>query len=444
MKKTLRFLIVDDEPDLADLLAQHLARKNYPEAQFDCATTLAQAEQFLAQSAYDLCITDLALIPPNGREGLELLRYIRQYHDKTTVIVITGHGDMQSAIDAFRLGAFDYVTRPVELKKLEQTIKNALDGQLVLHTQDRQNMVKLIGESPVIQQLRKKIAKISKTDAPVYIYGESGTGKEVVARLIHQSSSRANNPFVAINCGAIPGELMESEFFGHKKGSFTGAYNNKLGFFETARGGVLFLDEISELHLNMQTKLLRTLQEKTMWPVGATKEVDTDVRIISASNKRLADLVQNGKFREDLYFRICVFDLCLPPLRERGNDILLLAEHTINRLSPKRKMRFSNAALNAIEDYHFPGNVRELENLLESAIAMAEADIIDVQHLDFKKLNINTEEKTALSIEQIRERKIMLNALQETGGRKRKAAELLGWTWGRFRYRARLYNIDDI
>jgi two-component system response regulator PilR (NtrC family) len=370
-------LVVDDEADIRELLAITLQRMN-----IDCvsAENLQEGYEALARRGFDLCLTDMRL--PDGN-GIELVAYIQKNHPALPVAIITAHGSMEAAIAALKAGAFDFISKPVSLENLRNVVKTAL--KLSDHLPDKGDTPVLVGDCAAMVELRQTINKLGRSQAPVYIKGESGTGKELVARLIHSSSPRADKPFVPVNCGAIPSELMESEFFGHKKGSFTGAASDKQGLFQAAHGGTLFLDEVADLPLSMQVKLLRAIQEKQIRPVGAQKEVPVDARIVSATHKDLASMVRNNEFRQDLYYRINVIEVQVPPLRERVDDIELLARTLLKRLggnlATPRQPKLSKRAIQALQHYAFPGNVRELENILERAMALCESDSIDAADL---------------------------------------------------------------
>src|SRR6476660_365046 len=356
-------LIVDDEHDIRELLVLTLGRMGL---RTDTAATVAMARAQLAQSSYDLCLTDMRL--PDGT-GLDVIAEIASHHPDTPVAMITAFGNVEAAVEALKAGAFDFVSKPVDLVVVRDLVKHALD----LNQRRREGLGKLRadaglgrlgGDSPAMQNLRDTIAKVARSQAPISISGESGVGKELVARTIHAEGGRASGPFVPVNCGAIPTELMESEFFGHKKGSFTGANTDKAGLFQAADGGTLFLDEIAELPLPMQVKLLRAIQEKSIRPVGAQAEVPVDVRILSATHKDLAALVEEGRFRHDLYYRINVIELRVPPLRERGDDLPQLAAGILARLAQAQQRPapvLGEEALTALRAYPFPGNVRELD-----------------------------------------------------------------------------------
>ena len=379
MKENRHALVVDDERDIRELLTLTLGRMGLV---VDTAANLEQAREQLARQRYDLCLTDMHL--PDG-SGLALIAEIAQRFPQTPVAMITAHGNVEAAVEALKAGAFDFVSKPVELAVLRGMVSHALLLQsapasappAAASAPSASGGSRLFGESPAMATLQATIAKVARSQAPVYILGESGVGKELVARTIHQMGSRANGPFVPVNCGAIPAELMESEFFGHKKGSFTGAHADKPGLFQAAHGGTLFLDEIAELPLPMQVKLLRAIQEKTVRPVGASAEVQVDVRILSATHKDLAEQVAAGRFRHDLYYRLNVIELRVPPLRERGADLPALATTILERLAREQGRavpHLSADALAAMAAHPFPGNVRELENLLERALALADTD----------------------------------------------------------------------
>ena len=366
-------LIVDDERDIRELLVLTLGRMGL---RVDTAANLGEARELLGTGHYDLCFTDMRL--PDGN-GIELVGEIARNHPQTPVAMITAFGSMDLAVEALKAGAFDFVSKPVDINVLRGLVRHALE----LNNAERpapqppppEQASRLLGDSPAMETLRAPIAKVARSQAPVYILGESGVGKELVARTIHEQGARAAGPFVPVNCGAIPAELMESEFFGHRKGSFTGAHADKPGLFQAASGGTLFLDEVAELPLAMQVKLLRAIQEKSVRAVGAAGEVPVDVRILSATHKDLAELVAEGRFRHDLYYRINVIELRVPPLRERTADLPQLAASILARLAASQDRHpptLGESALAALARYPFPGNVRELENVLERALALAE------------------------------------------------------------------------
>ncbi len=400
MTMTATALIVDDEADLCRLMQMTLTRMGLKS---DVAYDLATAYELLAKNYYNFCLTDMKL--PDG-DGLDLVKFINRQNWNMPVAMITAHGNMDIAIEALKLGAFDFVNKPLELPRLKKLVENALKvAQEDLDIEENspnkekspaQKMLdeRLIGNSEVMQKLKVTIHKLARSQAPVFLWGASGTGKEVVARLIHDLSPRREGNFVAVNCGAIPSELMESEFFGHKKGSFTGAITDKQGLFQQANGGTLFLDEVADLPLAMQVKLLRAIQEKTIRAVGDTKEIPVDIRILSATHKDLNKLVQAGSFRQDLFYRINVIELQLPTLNQRSEDVPMLAKHFLQLIADDwqfgEELALSKNALTALQNYEFEGNVRELRNLLERAITLADSNIIDSQHLKLKQ-TINQE-----------------------------------------------------
>lgn len=371
-------LVVDDEPDICELLALTLSRM---QVQAHTAANLEDARALLEQHRYDLCLTDMRL--PDGN-GLQLVEHIQHHYRTLPVAVITAHGNMDTAIRALKMGAFDFVSKPVDLERLRALVQLALRlNRETAHNPGAQPQL-LLGDAQNMQRLRAQIDKVARSDAPIYISGESGSGKELAARAIHARGARADKPFVPINCGAIPAELMESEFFGHIKGSFTGAHKDKPGLFQTAAGGTLFLDEVADLPLDMQVKLLRAIQEKNVRPVGAGREEPIDVRILSATHKDLAREVAEGRFRSDLYYRINVIELAVPPLRERREDIPLLAHTIMQRLAAGAAgtaPQLSAEALQALQQHPFPGNVRQLENTLERAFTLCERGLIRAEDL---------------------------------------------------------------
>lgn len=372
-------LIVDDEPDLCELLTITLQRMSLSPRS---ANGVGEAQRLLKTEHFDLCLTDMQL--PDGN-GLELVEWMQQHTPSVPVAVITAHGNMETAVRALKLGAYDFVSKPLDLTGLRKLVSTAIRLSETSETDTVVLGPRLLGNSAVMQHLREMIARVARSHAPVHISGESGTGKELVAKLIHQSGPRRDGPFVPVNCGAIPTELMESELFGHKRGSFTGAVGDKKGLIQSAEGGSLFLDEIADLPLHMQVKLLRVIQEKAVRPIGEQQETGIDVRILSATHKNLAQLVAEGKFREDLFYRVNVIELRVPALRERAEDVPELAEAVLRRLG--RRMRItpptlSQDALAALSSYSFPGNVRELENILERAITLStggEVGVNDIQ-----------------------------------------------------------------
>src|SRR4051812_12339376 len=383
-----RVLIVDDEADIRELLSLTLQRMGLDT---DCAAGEFEATQLMQKHGYDLCLTDMRL--PDG-DGLKLLEHVSTHYASTPVAVITAHGSAENAVAALKAGAFDYLAKPVSLNQLRALVRSALKlpragGQPVRKNGDKEpdgtTFPVLLGESALMQQTRQMIDKLARSQAPVHISGESGCGKELAARLMHLKGPRHEAPFVPVNCGAIPENLMESEFFGYKKGAFTGADQDREGFFQAASGGTLFLDEVADLPIQMQVKLLRAIQEKKVRKVGSTGEENVDVRIISATHRHLADAVKDGKFRQDLYYRLNVIELRMPALREMRDDIPVLAQDILRKTGGDdeggQPPELSAAALTALRDYQFPGNVRELENILERAIALCAGDRIEVDDL---------------------------------------------------------------
>ena len=400
---TTTALVVDDEIDLCRLMQITLTKMGIKS---DVAYTLSQAKAYWQENDYDFCLTDLKL--PDG-SGLELVKYISA-SSTTPIAVITAHGSMDLAIEALKLGAFDFVNKPLELPRLRQLVESALKvihqdnaAKLTSERSPEQQMLdsRLIGDSAVMHPLKNTILKLARSQAPVFLSGASGTGKEVVARLIHDLSPRRDGSFVPVNCGAIPSELMESEFFGHKKGSFTGAVADKQGLFQQANGGTLFLDEVADLPLAMQVKLLRAIQEKTVRAIGDTKELPVDIRILSATHKDLNQLVQAGNFRQDLYYRINVIELKLPTLNARRDDIPVLAKHFLILIADEWQLDspplLTEAACARLQHHDFAGNVRELRNVLERAITLAETSTIDASHLGLPDLDSHEEMVTSAS-----------------------------------------------
>ncbi|MCK5871808.1 MAG: sigma-54-dependent Fis family transcriptional regulator [Methylococcales bacterium] len=447
MKKPIA-LIIDDEADICELLEITLNRMGI---ETHTAGTVAQAKSSLKKTTFDLCLTDLRL--PDG-DGLDILDYIQQVQAPLPVAMISAHGNMDTAIVAMKKGAFDFISKPVNLEGLRKLVTQALvlstnPSPLPKHKKD----ATLLGQSPVMSALRAKIAKIARSQAPVYINGESGSGKELVAKLIHQQGSRHNHAFIAINCGAIPHELMESEFFGHKKGSFTGAIADKKGLFQAADGGTLFLDEIADLPLSLQVKLLRAIQEKKIRPVGGQQEVAVDVRLLSATHKDLAQMVKEDQFRQDLYYRINVIELKVPALKHRPDDIPELADHFLKLLSNNNGIRppaFATCATQALVNYSFPGNVRELENILERALALYEGDTITEDDLnlplhdnDRPLMQDYDPRETSLETHlEAMERDIINEALTENKWNKTATAKYLGLSFRSLRYRLKKLELD--
>ncbi len=445
-------LIVDDEPDLLELVSLTLSRMSL---ETRTASDVASAQQLLKAQRFDLCLTDMRL--PDG-DGLDLVEWIQEHRVDVPVAVITAHGNVQSAVRALKLGAFDFVSKPLDLGVLRKLVGSAI--KLGTRSDDTATTsaggVRLLGRSPVMQQLREMIGRVARSQAPVHIYGESGTGKELVARLIHETGARSEGPFVPVNCGAIPTELMESELFGHKRGSFTGAVADKKGLVQSAEGGTLFLDEVADLPLHMQVKLLRLVQEKTIRPVGESREEPVDVRILSATHKNLTDLVAEGRFREDLFYRINVIELRVASLRERPEDIPVLADAILARLCRRMKIqtvRISPEATQALQGYPFPGNVRELENVLERALTLSTGGVITPEHVKLRAVQrgaiphvpssvpVNADVALGHQLEDI-EREAIVKALEKTRYNKTAAAKLLGMTFRALRYRIKKLGIE--
>ena len=448
-------LIIDDEADIRALLELTLGRMNI---ETRSAGDVASAFALLEEYRFDLCLTDMRL--PDG-DGLAIVRHIEEHHRGLPVAVITAHGSMETAIAALKGGAFDFVCKPLNINELRALVRSALNLSKQAPSDGASAAAKLLGDSQAIREVRALIERLARGQAPVYISGESGTGKELAARLIHDLGPRAGRPFVAVNCGAIPEQLMESEFFGHKKGSFTGAFNDKDGLFKTASGGTLFLDEVGDLPVPMQVKLLRAIQEKAVRPVGSQQEVAVDVRILSATHKNLHDLVRTGAFRQDLYYRLNVIELVIPPLRERADDIPVLAAHLATKLSMGRPLPLTPAALAALKRYAFPGNVRELENIMERALTLCESGEIDVADLrlpghdapglsgkvaasevsPFNASDYTGEQSLEEHLVQV-ERAAIEKALRDTNQNKTAAARELGITFRALRYKLEKLGIE--
>lgn len=438
-------LVIDDEPDLCELLEITLARMNVTATS---ANTMKDGLTLMAQGTFDLCLTDMRL--PDGN-GLEIVQHIEEHHPELPVAVITAHGNIEDAVKALRSGAYDFVSKPVDLKLLRKLIASALElpRQRQQPPAQVEQESRLLGNSESVRNLRKLILKLSRSQAPVYVRGESGVGKELVAREIHKNGSRTKGPFIAVNCGAIPSELMESEFFGHKKGSFTGAVADKQGLFAAAEGGTLFLDEVADLPINMQVKLLRVIQERAVKAVGDSQELPIDVRILSATHKNLADEVAQQRFRQDLFYRLNVIELNVPSLRERPQDIPLLAEHFLRQISSEWQSdlkSLSEAAIEKLKAYPFPGNVRELENVLERAMTFAEGKQIEAEDLAITSQNgnsnANTDSDGLLDELESKERDAIVSALESTHWNKTAAARKLGMTLRQLRYRLKKYYVD--
>ena len=451
-------LIVDDEPDLLELVSLTLNRMS---VRTRTAPDLASARRLLKAESFDLCLTDMRL--PDG-DGLDLVSWIQENRATVPVAVITAHGNVESAVRALKLGAFDFVSKPLDLGVLRKLVGSAI--KLRAATADATAATfrgpRLLGRTPVMEQLRDMIARVARSQAPVHISGESGTGKELVARMIHESGARREGPFVAVNCGAIPTELMESELFGHKRGSFTGAIADKKGLVQSAEGGTLFLDEVADLPLHMQVKLLRLVQEKTVRPVGEAREETVDIRILSATHKSLADLVAQGLFREDLFYRINVIELRVPALRERSADIPEIAEAILERLARRTGAaapRIAPDAIALLQEYSFPGNVRELENVLERALTLSTGGEITAGHIRLRAAGrpsaaeppaggvvssppaVDAGAGLGSQLESI-ERDAIVKALEKTRYNKTAAAKLLGMSFRALRYRIKKLGIE--
>ncbi len=449
-------LIIDDEPDILDLLLMTLETMGV-----DCRTAenITQAHKALQEQVFDICLTDMRL--PDG-DGIDLVKKMQQDYPQTPVAVITAHGNMELAVEALKAGAFDFVSKPLKLKVLRDLVDTAIrlskksENAAVEPTASDK---KLLGETNAIQDVKSKIAKLARSQAPVYISGESGTGKELVARLIHEQSARSESSFIPVNCGAIPADLVESEFFGHKKGSFTGAVVDKEGLFQAANNGTLFLDEIADLPLAMQVKLLRAIQEKAVRPVGGNEEIAVDVRILCATHNNLAEKVRQGQFREDLYYRVNVIELNVPPLRDRKEDIPILTKHIITQLAERHQRgvpSISRDALAALSQHSFSGNVRELENVLERAMTWMESDEITEEDLVLTETKVVSEQATAVSDEtkissseidlggklEDQERILITQALESTRWNKTAAAKKLGITFRALRYKLKKLNLE--
>ncbi len=510
---TATALIIDDEPDIRELLGMTLARMGLD---FHTAANLEEARQLLSNYEFDVCLTDMRL--PDGN-GVDFVRYIVSAQPRLPVAVITAHGNMEAAVDAMKNGAYDFVSKPVDIAQLRQLVVQAIalnaneqkqsasNDPLYSHneviaeseennqsgnpelasldsTANNQELeysdagtehanpdsannlldlsgrksehktpikpissTKLIGQSSAMQSLRLMIAKVARTNAPIWITGESGTGKELIATLIHENSVRADKPFVAINCGAIPSELMESELFGHMKGSFTGAASDSEGLFRRAHGGTLFLDEVAELPLQMQVKLLRAIQERSVRPVGGSEELPVDVRILSASHKNLVAEVEAARFRHDLYYRLNVISLEAPSLRDRKEDLPALCSFVLNKLKTQSaaipKNGLSDDALAALANYHFPGNVRELENLLERAVALVETDVIDAGDLHLQTQKTERTQAPTIKSKLKDEKEQIIEALGSTRWNRKAAAQKLGITYRQLRYRIQQLGINE-
>jgi two-component system response regulator PilR (NtrC family) len=448
---THQALIVDDEPDIRELLELTLGRMHINTRS---ASDLKEAHALLAAEKFDVCLTDMRL--PDGN-GIDLVRYIQQQEMGLPVAVITAYGSMDTAVAALKAGAFDFVTKPVDLNVLRNLVKSVLKLSDESVARDRRSRDTLLGDAQSMRDIRSTIAKLSRSQAPVYISGESGTGKELVAKLIHSRGPRSDKPFIPVNCGAIPSELMESEFFGHMKGSFTGAMKDKKGLFQAAEGGTLFLDEVAELPLHMQVKLLRSIQEKAVRPIGGEREIPTDARILSATHKDLGQLVGAGQFRQDLYYRLNVIQLQVPALRDRSEDIPGLAEHYLEKLARENaqaNLSLDESALQALCQYDFPGNVRELENILERATTLCDNNTITLADLQLTVAGTAVTQPAqqipematgAVPLDDYMEnieKDALIKALEQTRYNKTAAARLLGITFRALRYRLKKLGLE--
>jgi len=443
-ERELKVLVVDDEDDLRELLAMSLARMGLHAS---LAASVGEARELLAAERFALCLTDMRL--PDG-EGMDLVRYIAEHHRELPVAVITAFGSMDNAVAALKAGAFDYLAKPVSIEQLRALVRSALDLPRRGSEPEAVGADVLVGESPALAQVRELIAKLARSGAPVHIHGESGSGKERAARLIHEAGARRDGPFVAVNCGAIPENLVESEFFGYAKGAFTGADADREGFFQAARGGTLFLDEVGDLPLAMQVKLLRAIQEKSVRRVGARSEEATDVRLISATHRNLKQMVDEGRFRQDLYYRLNVLELRMPSLRECRESIPELARTLLTRIAAggDRPPALSREAVDALCAYPFPGNVRELENVLERAYALCGGERIEAADLGLMPVDDETPELPAgeLPLQDYldrMERAAIEDALRKTRYNRTAAARLLGVTFRSLRYRLQRLGIND-
>jgi two-component system response regulator PilR (NtrC family) len=428
-------LVIDDEPDICELLTLTLGRMDI---RTETAADVTSAKSLLGSSRFDLCLTDMRL--PDG-DGLELVRWMQTNAANVPVAVITAHGNIETAVQALKLGAFDFISKPLDLTNLRNIVENALKLD-----RDKEQQSRLQGDSTPMRDLREMVDKVARSQAPVHISGESGTGKELVARLIHESGPRADGPFVPVNCGAIPAELMESEFFGHLKGSFTGAVRDKLGLVQSADSGTLFLDEIADLPLPMQVKLLRVIQEKTVRPVGSSQEQPANARILSATHKKLGQMVAAGEFREDLYYRINVIELPVPALRDRSDDVISLADHILDKLHSN--IELDDSARRALLTYSFPGNVRELENMLERAVTLCTSGTIKDSDLNIRQAAAREDSPAASpttdlgnQVEDV-QRQAIMEALEKTRFNKTAAAKLLGLSFRQLRYRIKKLGIE--
>lgn len=451
-----RILIVDDELSMREFLTILLEREGYRVEQADTAEA---ALSLLLDEEFDLVISDICM---PGLSGLVLLEKIKQMNPDTAVLMITAFSTAEQAVEAMKLGAYDYLAKPFKVEEIKVLVRNALEKRTLqqenvrLRQEVRKNhdFSGLIGTSSIMQNVYSLITKVAASTANVLIMGESGTGKELAARAIHDNSQRRDKQFVAVNCGAIPDNLMESELFGHKKGAFTGAVNDRAGLFEQADGGTLFLDEVGEVPLQLQAKLLRVLQERELRRVGANDDRKVDVRIVAASNRNLEDQVKEGTFREDLFYRLNVVELRMPALRERPEDIPLLVQHFFTKIlqQPWTEQSSTQEAMKALAGYHYPGNVRELENIVERCLIIGDRKIT-LESLPQQVLNCGSDAPATMELApegmnleaylDCVEKNFLQQALARSGGVKKKAAELLGLTFRSFRYRLAKFGMDD-
>lgn len=434
-------LVVDDEEDIRELIELSLMRMGL---NANTAGSVKEAKALLATHTYRLCLTDMRL--PDG-EGLDVVRHITEHCADIPVAVITAHGSMSNAVAALKAGAFDYLSKPVSLEQLRALVKSVFDVPARTSPQSVPESEQFLGKSPAMLQVHSLVERLARSQAPVYVSGESGSGKERAARMIHALSARAEQPFIAVNCGAIPENLMESEFFGYRKGAFTGAESDRDGFFQSAHGGTLFLDEVADLPLAMQVKLLRVIQERNVRRIGDSQEVPVNVRIISATHQNLLERVEKGLFRQDLFYRLNVIEIHMPALRERREDILLLAQATLERIAKENGTavpKLTSAAVSALENYAFPGNVRELQNIIERAMALSLGGEIDVEDLRLQPQEGETNDSGAPAMEggvtlqdylDDVERQSILDSLAKTNGNRTASARLLGITFRSLRYR---------
>jgi two-component system response regulator PilR (NtrC family) len=453
--KTPHILVVDDELSMRELLEVLLTKEGY---KVTCAENGRDAVSMIKQTVFDLLLCDIRL---GDISGIDVLKALREENQPTVVIMISAYASTEAAVEAMNEGAYDFVPKPFDNEELKKTIKNALNLRTIEHEKEilddelkkTLHFEKIVGSSPVMRNIFNLIRQVAKTKTSILITGESGTGKELIAKAIHDESKRRDNPFVVVNCGGIPETLMESELFGYKKGSFTGATHDKKGLFEAADRGTIFLDEIGELTLPIQVKLLRAVQERVFKPVGSNEDVSVDIRIISATNKKLEDEVIVGNFREDLFYRLNVIEIKMPPLRERKSDLRLLAQHFLEKYSRemgKEVTKISSYAIDLLNKYDFPGNIRELENLMERSVALSSTNIILPDSLALsvhKRRWIEGVKNRRFDLDEVRkgvsldtileeiERAYLVKALECTNGKKQEAAELLDISFRTFRYR---------